>query len=164
MNPADKADLAATFIGVHATIASVLTVYQLFALQTWVDSCHTAESRARHVAESTPTGDLERVRATGDCMRALASYPRWQMSAIILMLASLTALGVTIVDEVPEWARAYALVPVCLLTGVAVFSTIAVWIGTRRRLRHAIALCDPRVNEARARKNRVREIPSEGER
>jgi hypothetical protein len=143
MTAADKADLAATFIGVDATIASVLTVYQLFALQTWVERCHAAESRARRVAETTPSGDLERVRAVGDCRRALAGYPRWQMAAIMLMLASLTVLGVAIIANIPGWARAFALVPVCLLTAVAGFSTIAASVGTRRRLQEAIVLCDP---------------------
>jgi hypothetical protein len=138
----DKAALAATFIGVDATIASVLTVYQLFALQSWVDRCRAAETRARNVAESTASGSLARVRAKVDCERALDDYPYWQMAGIVLMLATLTILGVAVVREVPHWARAYALVPLCLLTTVVMLSTIATKVRTCRGVRDAIRLCE----------------------
>jgi hypothetical protein len=135
----DRSSIAVTLVGTYATAASVLSVFELFALESWVGHCRAAERRARETAEATASVDLARIRARSECERALGEYPSWQILATLLALAGLTALGLALWGDVAHWARAYAVLPLLILSLVVFFVTVASTITTRHAVRHAIA-------------------------
>jgi len=135
----DRASLAVSLIAAYVSAASVLAVYHLFALQYWVERCRQAESAATIVAETTTSDDLTRVTAREGCEAALQSYPWWQILGIIASLSAVALLGWNVSTLIGKISRLYTAVPLLLLDGVVVLSTLGATLRTRRAIHRTMA-------------------------
>lgn len=120
-------DSALSLVASYFTVASVLVVYHLFALQTWSQRVELAIIEGQG-ALLTPVHSLQRSVAASKCKYVLGGYPRVEvigLSCALMFLAVLTLCAATYVSDVP---LIYVAGPALLLVGVVCGSSLAAWL------------------------------------
>lgn len=120
-------DSALALVASYFTVASVLVVYHLFALQTWSQRVDLAITEG-HGALLTPVHSLQRSIAASKCKHTLEGYPRVEvcsLSCALIFLVVLTLCAATYVSDVP---LIYVAGPALLLLLVVCGSSLAAWL------------------------------------
>jgi len=127
-----------SLLAAYISIVSILAVYHMFALQSWVESCGTAEATADVVIATTTSDDLARLRSKASCEAALRRYPWSQIFGVLTVLALISALGISVALDVRTISFLYTGGPVCAVLAIVVFATVASTWRTRRSIHRVL--------------------------
>lgn len=123
----------------YIAIVAILTVYHLFALQSWWQRCEQAASTAEVIARNTPTEDIQRLHAKAACEVARRGFPGFQLALVLAVLGFVTALTADVAGKIHEAGDLLTLSPVLALDSVVVFATLATVRAATRSIRDALA-------------------------
>jgi hypothetical protein len=124
--------------GADVSAISIIVVYHLFSIQTWLQAALAIESEIEAVRLRTIAGDLERADAR---MRAELHRRRFPWASVVVLGAAVGILGLlawsagTALEGVP---LRYTRGPVIVLGGTFITATFAAWIQGRRILGQAV--------------------------
>lgn len=130
---------AISLIAGYIAIAAILTVYHLFALQSWSGRCEQAASTAEVVAKNTVSADIARLHAKADCEVARRSFPGFQLALVLGVLGFVTGLTADVAGRIHAAGDLLTLSPVLALDAVVVFATVATYRTARKSISDALA-------------------------
>jgi hypothetical protein len=123
--------------GADVSAISIIVVYHLFSIQTWLQAALTLESEIEAVRVATVGGDLERVDARRRSELHRRRFP-WisviVLGAAVIFLGWLACSAGKALKDVP---LRYTWGPVIVLFLTFVAATIATWIQGARILERA---------------------------
>lgn len=121
--PSDYGDVVAAYL----TAMSIIIVYHLFALQTWLESVARVTDEVAVVERETAPKDLRRADVEARLTRVRRDFPKVQMLIVGVAIAAISVLALFAARLAPLdfvfWAS-----PTVVLALVFVASTIATWI------------------------------------
>ena len=136
--------LATSLIGAYIATCSILAIYHLFAVQSWIQRCEAANSAAATVIATTMSNDLSRLRARMECEAVFRSYPWLQLIVVICSLGYISVLAQSIANDIKGLSAAYTVGPIYTLDAVVLFATIAsTWRFSRATRKIILQLKDP---------------------
>jgi hypothetical protein len=140
--PTDQPLLSDGVVGLYFTAISVIIVYHLFALQTWLNSADSLRRVASEVERRTVTGDVEREDVLHEIAGVKATFPWVQVLSLGIAICALCALALAASVEA-ELPFLYGGTPTLIMFGVFIGSTIACSVRGTQRLRELRELLAP---------------------
>ena len=134
-SPASSGDYD-TVVGAYLSALSILIVYHMFALQTWLESVGRASDDATTVESKSAPGDLERSDAGARLSGVERDFPLVQLLVVGVAVAVVGALALYAATKSSLAFIFWGTPPIALLL-VFVASTAATWFRGRKILRGA---------------------------
>lgn len=128
---------AISLISAYVSIASILTVYHMFALQSWSQRCDSAASNATVIAKNTASDDVLRLHADETCRRAARSFPAVQLLLVLAVLTYVTVLTILSASHIHEASHVYTLFPMLAFDVVVVVATSAAVLTSNKEIKSA---------------------------
>jgi hypothetical protein len=116
---------------------SVIVVYHLFVIQTWVQIAFGLESEMEALKRTSLPGDLDREEAVWRVTQHLKRYPWFTVVVLICVVSGLGALAILIGVHLPGVSALFTVTPACLLDGTIIVATAGGWLQGRNALARA---------------------------
>lgn len=129
--------IGGNFIGLYFSVASIIVVYHLFLLQTWLQRVVELESQTSDVEMNTGVGDFARERVRRRCADHLRLFPWMQVGLLAVAIGILASLGGRLAIQIDDVPLIYSLSPIVVLVGVFVSATGITWLDGSGRLYRA---------------------------
>jgi hypothetical protein len=120
--------------GADVSAISIIVVYHLFSIQTWLQAALSLESEVEAVRSDTVAGDLERVDATKRTKLHMRRFP-W-VTVVVLggAVAGLGLLAWCAGRALPGVPLRYTGGPVVVLLATFAIATVGTWVQGYRIL------------------------------
>lgn len=126
-------------VGFILASMSVLVVYQLFSIESWMAAVSSAVDSATELSEKATITDFERREVLSLIRRARFGFPLLQAVLLMLALSTLAYINVLAAGQL-RVDRVFTVAPTLILCAVVALSTIGAVVYAQIRLSRAARL------------------------
>ena len=123
-------------VGFILTAISVLVVYHMFSLQSWLASVTESIHVAERMAEREVISDFERREVQGALRRARWSFPIFQTAVLFAAIGALAYVNLLAARQIAV-AYTFTVLPTLLLCAVIILATAGALLTAQIRLTRA---------------------------
>lgn len=115
----------------YISAISVVIVYHLFSMQSWLDAVTGQANEAEQVKATTDTSHPSRRRVERRLTQLVKRFPLMQVAILTAAMAALTALTVIGAPELDDVRPLFTVGPAAILDLLFVAVTAATWLRGR---------------------------------
>lgn len=116
---------------------SVIVVYHLFVIQTWVQITFALESEMSALKRASLPGDFDREEALQRIKQQLKHYPWFTVIILACAVTGLGVLAMLIGLQLTGVSAVFTVLPAALLIGTIFAATAGSWVQGRNALERA---------------------------